>query len=214
MVTPYAYAGNVMSGLSRTMKTVLQSTKKILSILRRKSQSLCHNKDRPVDDATAGQQQIGTLFMLNIGDKAPTLTIPTDTGQFSLAEQGGKKVVVFFFPRADTSGCTKESIQFSALGDAFAAENTVVIGVSKDTPTKQAKFREKHGLTCLLGADHETDFCERFGVWVEKSMYGKRYMGIQRASFVIDVNGTVAAVWPKVKVDGHAEEVLTAVKAI
>ena len=152
--------------------------------------------------------------MLDVGDAAPSTILPTDTGSFSLAEQDGKKVVVFFFPRADTSGCTEESIQFSALADAFAAANTVVIGVSKDTPAKQAKFREKHGLTCLLGADKETDFCEQFGVWVEKSMYGKRYMGIQRASFVIGTDGKIAAVWPKVKVDGHAAAVLETVQAL
>ncbi len=152
--------------------------------------------------------------MLNIGDLAPKISIPTDVGQFSLTEQVGKKVVVFFFPRADTSGCTKESIQFSELADAFAAENTLVIGVSKDTPAKHAKFRKKYGLLCLLGADHETEMCEKFGVWVEKSMYGKRYMGIQRASFVINTDGKVAAVWPKVTVDGHAAEVLETVKVL
>ena len=123
-------------------------------------------------------------------------------------------MVVFFFPRADTSGCTKESIAFSELMDDFAAANCVVIGISKDTPAKQAKFREKHGLTCLLGADHESDVCEQFGVWVEKSMYGKKYMGIQRASFLIDADGTVAETWPKVKVNGHAATVLEAARAL
>jgi len=111
--------------------------------------------------------------MLAIGDLAPTLSIPTDTDRFSIAEQGGKKVVVFFFPRADTSGCTKEAQQFSAFQQEFTAENAIVIGVSKDTAAKQAKFRAKYNLTCLLGADNETGFCEEFGVWVEKSMYGK-----------------------------------------
>jgi peroxiredoxin Q/BCP len=152
--------------------------------------------------------------MLAIGDLAPTLSIPTDTDHFSIAEQGGKKVVVFFFPRADTSGCTKEAQQFSALQQEFTAENAIVIGVSKDTTAKQAKFRAKYNLTCLLGADNETGFCEEFGVWVEKSMYGKTYMGIQRASFIIDADGKVAAVWPKVKVDGHAGEVLERLKAL
>ena len=104
--------------------------------------------------------------MLAVGDYAPTLSIPTDTDMFSIAKQGGKKVVVFFFPRADTPGCTKEAEQFSALHDEFTAQNTVVIGVSKDKPAKQAKFRAKYGLTCLLGADHETSFCEEFGVFV------------------------------------------------
>ena len=152
--------------------------------------------------------------MLAIGDHAPTLSIPTDTDMFSLAEQGGKKVVIFFFPRADTPGCTKEAEQFSALNDEFTAQNTVVIGVSKDKTAKQAKFRAKYGLTCLLGADHETSFCEEFGVWVEKSMYGKTYMGIQRASFIIDSDGKIAAIWPKVKVAGHAADVLERLKAL
>ena len=152
--------------------------------------------------------------MLAIGDFAPTLSLSTDTNSFSIAEQGGKKVVVFFFPRADTPGCTKEAVQFSALQDEFAEQNAVVIGVSKDTAAKQAKFRAKYNLTCLLGADSDTRFCEEFGVWVEKSMYGKTYMGIQRASFIIDADGKIAAVWPKVKVDGHAEAVLEALKAL
>ena len=152
--------------------------------------------------------------MLRIGDYAPTLSIPTDNNNFSIAEQGGKKVVVFFFPRADTPGCTKEAEQFSALHEEFTAQNTVVIGVSKDNRAKQAKFRAKYGLTCLLGADHETSFCEEFGVWIEKSMYGKTYLGIQRASFIIDSDGKIAAVWPKVKVAGHAADVLERLKAL
>jgi peroxiredoxin Q/BCP len=152
--------------------------------------------------------------MLEIGTKAPSFTLPTDTGSFSLADQNGKKMVVFFFPRADTSGCTKEAIAFSELLEQFTAANCGVIGISKDTAAKQAKFRAKHGLTCLLGADDETDVCEQFGVWLEKSMYGKSYMGIQRATFVIDQAGKIAAVWPKVKVPGHAEEVLACVEGL
>jgi len=152
--------------------------------------------------------------MLEIGTKAPSFTLPTDTGSFSLADQNGKKMVVFFFPRADTSGCTKEAIAFSELLEQFTAANCGVIGISKDTAAKQAKFRAKYGLTCLLGADDETDVCEQFGVWLEKSMYGKSYMGIQRATFVIDEAGNIAAVWPKVKVPGHAEEVLACVEGL
>ena len=152
--------------------------------------------------------------MLAVGDYAPTSSIPTDTDVFSIAKQRGKKVVIFFFPRADTPGCTKEAVQFSALHGKFTAQNTVVIGVSKDKPAKQAKFRAKYGLTCLLGADHETSFCEEFGVFVEKSMYGKTYMGIQRATFVIDSDGKIAAIWPKVKVAGHAADVLERLKAL
>lgn len=152
--------------------------------------------------------------MLETGMAVPQFVVPTDKDDFNVADHHGKKMVVFFFPRADTSGCTKESIAFSELMDDFAATNCVVIGISKDTPAKQAKFREKYGLTCLLGADHESDVCEQFGVWVEKSMYGKKYMGIQRASFLVDASGNVAEVWPKVKVDGHATAVLEAARAL
>ena len=152
--------------------------------------------------------------MLTTGQTAPLFSLPTDTGAFNLADHHGKNVIVFFFPRADTSGCTKEAIAFSALKEEFEAANSLVIGISKDTPEKQAKFRAKHGLTCLLGADFNSDVCEQFGVWVEKSMYGRTFMGIQRATFVIDTNGKIAAVWPKVKVDGHAAEVLAFVKTI
>ena len=152
--------------------------------------------------------------MLAVGDIAPTTDIPTDTEPFCLARHNGKKMVIFFFPRADTTGCTKESIQFSNLIEDFAAVDAEVIGISKDTPQKLAKFRAKYDLKCHLGADHDTDICEQFGVWVEKSMYGKAFMGIQRATFVIDANGTITAVWPKVKVNGHAADVLAFVQTM
>ncbi|MEC7210410.1 MAG: peroxiredoxin [Pseudomonadota bacterium] len=152
--------------------------------------------------------------MLETGMIVPAFTIPTDTGSFSMAENAGKNVVVFFFPRADTGSCTKEAVAFSELLDEFAAANAVVIGISKDKAAKQAKFRAKHGLTVELGADDGTNICEQFGVWVEKSMYGKTYMGIQRASFVIGTDGKIVAAWPKVKVPGHAEEVLGTVRGL
>ena len=152
--------------------------------------------------------------MLAVGDIAPTTDIPTDTESFPLARHNGKKMVIFFFPRADTSGCTKEALQFSDLIEDFANADAEVIGISKDTPQKQAKFRAKYDLRCHLGADFNTDICEQFGVWIEKSMYGKTYMGIQRATFVIDATGRIAAVWPKVKVNGHAAEVLSFIQTI
>ena len=152
--------------------------------------------------------------MLKLGSLAPKLSIQTDCGYFSLTEQIGKKVVIFFFPRANTSGCTKEAVQFSEFGDAFAKENTVVIGISKDKTATLAKFRLKHNLTCLLGADHKTDLCEQFGVWVKKSMYGKSFMGIQRSTYLIGVDRRVINIWPKVKVDGHAQDVLASVEAL
>ena len=152
--------------------------------------------------------------MLAVGDIVPATDIATDTERYSIPSHDGKKMVIFFFPRADTSGCTKESIQFSNLIEEFTAAGAKVIGISKDTPQQQAKFRAKYDLKCHLGADHDTDICEQFGVWVRKSMYGRVYMGVQRATFVIDANGKVAAVWPKVKVDGHAAEVLTFVQTM
>ena len=153
------------------------------------------------------------MKMLTEGDKAPNFSITTDEGSFALADASGP-VVVFFFPKADTSGCTKEAIAFSQLKADFDAAGTRVIGISKDKAAKQAKFREKHELTCALGADDDSDICEQFGVWVEKSMYGRSYMGIQRATFLIGGDGTILRAWPKVKVPGHAEEVLDAVKAL
>ncbi|XDZ65000.1 thioredoxin-dependent thiol peroxidase [Alphaproteobacteria bacterium LSUCC0684] len=151
--------------------------------------------------------------MLNQGDTAPRFTITTDEGTFSLKDTDGP-VVVFFFPKADTPGCTKEAIAFSQLKSEFDAAGARVIGISKDKAGKQGKFREKHGLTCALGADDESDICEQFGVWGEKSMYGRTYMGVQRATFLIDAEGKIARVWPKVKIPGHAEEVLEAVRAL
>ena len=151
--------------------------------------------------------------MLQQGDKAPGFTIPTDDGDFSLAASEGP-VVVFFFPKADTPGCTAEAIDFSRLKGGFEAAGTRVIGISKDAASKQGRFREKHGLSCHLGADDGGDVCERFGVWVEKSMYGRRYMGVQRSTFLIDGDGRIARAWPKVKVPGHAEEVLEAAQGL
>ena len=152
--------------------------------------------------------------MLKINDKMPNFEIMTDKGEFKLSNYLGKKIVVFFFPRADTSGCTAESIAFSNLQKKFEQSNCIVIGISKDNIKKQAKFREKYNLTCRLGSDFENNVCEKFGVWVEKSMYGRKYMGIQRATFLSNRKGIITNVWEKVKVPGHAEEVLEAVKKI
>ena len=152
--------------------------------------------------------------MLKIDDKIPNFEILTDKGDFKVSNNLGKKIVVFFFPRADTSGCTTESIAFTNLQKKFEKLNCIVIGISKDNAKKQAKFREKYNLTCELGADFENNVCEQFGVWVEKSMYGKKYMGIQRATFLCNKKGIITNVWGKVKVPGHADEVLAAVEKI
>ena len=150
--------------------------------------------------------------MLKINDNMPNFEILTDKGDFKVSNHLGKNIVVFFFPRADTSGCTAESVAFTNLQKKFEKLNCIVIGISKDNIKKQAKFREKYNLTCELGADFENNVCEQFGVWVEKSMYGKKYMGIQRATFLCNAKGIITNVWEKVKVPGHADEVLAAVE--
>jgi len=142
------------------------------------------------------------------GDITPEFTIKTDTNDFELNLKNKKMTVVFFFPRANTSGCTKEAVEFSSLIEKFNNLDTRVIGVSKDTVEQHKKFRIKHNLKCELGSDYDGKICEMFSVWVEKSMYGKKYMGIQRSTFLIDQNCKVLKIWPKVKVPNHAAEVL------
>ena len=146
--------------------------------------------------------------MFKEGDITPEFTIKTDTNDFELNLKNKKMTVVFFFPRANTSGCTKEAVEFSSLIEKFNNLDTRVIGVSKDTVEQQKKFRTKHNLKCELGSDYDGKICEMFSVWIEKSMYGKKYMGIQRSTFLIDQNCKVLKIWPKVKVPNHASEVL------
>jgi thioredoxin-dependent peroxiredoxin len=149
------------------------------------------------------------------GDKAPDFSLPRDGGtSVALADFAGRKLVLFFYPKADTPGCTREAIAFSALSRAFAAADTAVIGVSADPVKRQDRFRDKHALTVPLASDETHRMLEAYGVWTEKSMYGRRFMGIARTTFLIDRNGKVARVWPKVTVEGHAEEVLAAAKAL
>ncbi|NNU80652.1 peroxiredoxin [Halovulum dunhuangense] len=149
------------------------------------------------------------------GENAPDFTLPRDGGQtVSLADFAGKALVLYFYPKDDTGGCTKEAVAFSGLLDDFHAAGAAVLGVSKDTVAKHEKFVAKHDLTVPLLSDAEGDLCERYGAWVEKSMYGKSYMGIERCTFLIGPDGTIARVWRKVKVPGHAEEVLDAVRAL
>ena len=152
--------------------------------------------------------------MLSINSKAPDIKLKTDQDFFSLKDHNDKNLVVFFFPKADTSGCTAEAVDFSKLKQEFDNQETLVIGISKDSPEKQKKFKEKHNLNCILGSDNETNICEKYGVWVEKSMYGRKYMGIQRTTFLIDKEGKIKFIWSKVKVNGHAEEVLKKVKEL
>jgi peroxiredoxin Q/BCP len=147
------------------------------------------------------------------GERAPDFTLPGDAGTVSLAALRGKYVVLYFYPKDDTSGCTAEAQAFTAAAKAFAKAGAVVVGVSKDTVPSHAKFRAKYGLAVTLASDPDGETIERYGAWVEKSMYGRKYMGIERCTFLIDPAGVIAKVWRKVKVSGHAEEVLAAIGA-
>jgi peroxiredoxin Q/BCP len=152
--------------------------------------------------------------MLQAGDKAPAFDLPTDTGRVSLASLKGKKIVLYFYPKDDTSGCTSEALQFSSEVEEFAKVGAVIIGVSKDSAASHAKFRLKHDLTVELAADTTGEIVETYGAWVEKSMYGRKYMGIDRSTFLIDADGVIREVWRKVKVPGHIKAVLTAARAL
>ena len=150
---------------------------------------------------------------LHEGDPAPEIRTVTDAGEaFQLSALRGKNVVLYFYPKADTPGCTKEACAFRDETPQFSAKNTVVVGVSPDKSAAQAKFKKKFDLPFTLLADTEHKAAEDYGVWAEKSMYGKKYMGIDRTTFVIDPEGRVRKIFPKVKVDGHAEEVLAALR--
>jgi peroxiredoxin Q/BCP len=152
---------------------------------------------------------------LNEGDRAPDFDLPADGGgRITLSDLKGKAVVLYFYPRDDTPGCTTEAIAFSGLKDEFAAANAVVVGVSKDTPLSHDKFIAKHDLTVRLASDSDGQVIEAYGAWVEKSMYGKKYMGIDRSTVLVDGEGTVRQVWRKVKVPGHADAVLKAARSL
>ena len=153
--------------------------------------------------------------MVDVGDKAPDFSMATDGGgTVTLTGLKGKKVVLYFYPKDDTPGCTKEACAFRDAMPDFSGIDAEIIGVSKDPVSKHDKFKAKHNLPFTLASDEESDVCERFGVWVEKNMYGKKYMGIERATFLIDGDGVVRNVWRKVKVPGHAQAVLEVVRAL
>lgn len=152
--------------------------------------------------------------MLADGDKAPDFSVETDTGPMKLSKLKGKTVVLYFYPKDDTPGCTTEAKDFSCLAGDFKKAGAEVIGISPDSVASKAKFRKKHDLAVALGADEDHAIATAYGVWVEKSMYGKKYMGVERATFLIDGKGKIARIWRKVKVPGHAQEVLAAAKAL
>jgi peroxiredoxin Q/BCP len=152
---------------------------------------------------------------LTEGAKAPAFRLPRDGGEtVALSDYAGKKLVLFFYPRADTPGCTREAIDFTRSAGAFAESNTVVLGVSADPPQAQEAFRNKHELTTPLVSDETHAMLEAYGVWGEKSMYGKTFQGILRTTVLIGADGRVIRIWRRVKVDGHADDVLAAVRAL
>lgn len=155
------------------------------------------------------------MTQLEVGAKAPAFSLPRDGGEtVSLADFAGKPVVLFFYPKASTPGCTTEARDFTALLPQFQAAGVVVLGISKDSVKRQENFAAKQALGMALLSDAEGTTCEDYGVWGEKSMYGKTFMGITRATFLIGPDGHIAAIWPKVKVAGHAQTVLEAVRGL
>ncbi len=149
------------------------------------------------------------------GTKAPAFRLPRDGGSTaSLSDYSGRKLVLFFYPRADTPGCTKEAIDFTRLANAFAESQTAVLGVSADPPKAQEAFRDKHELSIPLVSDEKHEMLEAYGVWGEKSMYGKTFQGILRTTVLIGADGRIIRIWRNVRVDGHADEVLAAVRAL
>ncbi len=154
-------------------------------------------------------------YELSLGATAPAFTLPRDGGgSISLADFAGRKLVLYFYPRADTPGCTKEAIDFSRLKAAFSKTGTEILGVSADPVPAQDKFKAKHKLAIALASDERHRMLEAYGVWLEKSMYGRKFMGIARTTVLIGPDQRIARVWPKVSVTGHAEEVLAAARAL
>lgn len=152
---------------------------------------------------------------LKVGDKAPDFTLPSDGGgKVSLKALKSKSVVLYFYPKDDTSGCTAEACAFRDALPNFSKTKAAVIGISRDSVASHDKFKTKHGLPFPLASDEDGKVCEAYGTWVQKSMYGRKYMGIERATFLIDGKGIIRHIWRKVKVPGHAEEVLEATAAL
>ena len=152
---------------------------------------------------------------LEPGDRAPDFDLPADSGgRISLSRLKGKSVVLYFYPKDNTSGCTAEALAFSKDARAFADAGAIVIGISKDSVASHGRFKAKYDLSLTLAADEDTRTAEAYGVWVEKSMYGRRYMGMERATFLIDGRGVIRQIWRKVKVPGHSAEVLKAARSL
>jgi peroxiredoxin Q/BCP len=169
---------------------------------------------QPAQKPSGGQKAGSATAGPAPGAKAPAFRLPRDDGgTVSLADSAGRKLVLYFYPRADTTGCTKEAIDFSRLRGDFARADTEILGVSADPVPALAKFKAKHKLAIALASDEKRRMLEDYGVWQEKSLYGRKFLGVVRTSFLIGPDGRIAKVWPKVSVDGHAAEVLAAAKA-
>ena len=161
------------------------------------------------------QQATGKMMAsLDVGAAAPEFDLASEEGPLRLADLRGRKLVLYFYPKDDTTGCTREAVDFTGLAAEFAKADTVVIGVSKDSVAKHAKFRAKYELGVKLASDPEGEVIERYGSWVEKTLYGRKYMGIDRSTFLIGRDGTIARIWRKVKVPGHAQAVLEAAQGL
>ena len=197
-------------------KTVKKSTKKTAKKVAKKASKKTAKKvsakkvvKKTTSKPKASVPKKSRASMPAVGQLAPDFAVQSDTnGMVSLSKYRGKNVVLYFYPKDDTPGCTREACSFQEHKAKLVGRNAIVIGVSPDGIDSHKKFRVKYGLDFVLLADEDREVCKAYGVWVEKNNYGKKYMGVQRATFLIDTNGCVAYVWPKVSVDGHTEEVL------
>jgi peroxiredoxin Q/BCP len=183
--------------------------------VRRKSAAKIPTAKQPAQKPSGGQKARSAASGLSPGTKAPAFSLPRDNGgTVSLANFAGRKLVLYFYPRADTTGCTKEAIDFSRLRGDFDRADTEIVGVSADPVPALARFKAKHKLAIALASDEKHRMLEAYGVWQEKSLYGRKFLGVVRTTFLIGPDGRIAKVWPKVSVDGHAAEVLAAAEAL
>ncbi|MDE5444054.1 redoxin domain-containing protein [Bradyrhizobium sp. CSA207] len=183
---------------------------------RTKAKAASHKAaSKQLNSSESASSPAATKSTLAEGRKAPAFRLPRDGGDVvTLSDYAGRKVVLFFYPRADTPGCTREAIDFTRLADAFAAAGTAVLGISADPLKAQEKFRDKHSLGIPLVSDEKHEMLEAYGAWGEKSMYGKTFLGILRTTVLVGADGRVAKVWRNVRVDGHADEVLAAARSL
>lgn len=196
-------------------KSAAKSTSRPPSASKRESSDRSASKASPKTVKKPAKPVATNTAILNEGDRAPDFTLQRDgESTVRLADYKGRKLVIFFYPRADTPGCTTEAMAFTRLAKQFEAADTGVLGISGDTVRQQTKFRDKHALAVPLGADVELDTIKAYGVWGEKSMYGRAFMGIIRTTVLIGKDGRVARIWRNVRVDGHAEEVLEATRSL